>query len=59
MAAYEKFEAAWNRYIEMKQKFATACGNGRVKEHGARRSVLAARRNLDAVCAKLGVESPL
>ncbi len=54
-----KFERAWERYIEALRAQSDAAGHpdGRTR-YAKRRQVRAASRNLDRVCAAIGVESP-
>lgn len=60
MRDVQRFEAAWERYIGALEKSDDVRGHpdGRVR-HGARRSMRAARKNLERVCAALKVECPV
>jgi hypothetical protein len=60
MQRIQKFESAWGRYVRALEKLDTAREDtdGRVA-YGARRSVRAARRNLEKVCAQIGETCPV
>lgn len=60
MQKIRKFESAWTRYVRALEHRDESNTNpdGRAR-YGARRSVRAARRNLETVCAEIGETCPV